>query len=94
VIKDNPQRVGAPDWDARFDHPHFDELPLRERLDILQEPGYRLAVQEALFTSAEYETWLRQLTDSTVSDADVGRAAREIVCAYVAEVAAHRGKYP
>lgn len=90
MIRDNPQRTAPPD--TRLERPYFNELPLPERLDIVNEPAYRLAVMEAIFTSSEYETWLRQLTDSTVSDADVGRAAREIVCAYVAEVAAQRGE--
>ena len=89
-MRDNPQRTAPPD--ARLEHPYFNELPLAERLDIINEPRFCIAVEEAIFTSPEYETWLRQLTDSTVSDADVGRAAREIVCAYVAEVAEHRGE--
>jgi hypothetical protein len=90
MIKDNPTRTASPD--ARLSRPYFADLPLPERLDIINEPRFCIAVEEAIFTSPEYETWLRQLTDSTVSDADVGRAAREIVCAYVGEVAEHRGE--
>jgi hypothetical protein len=94
-MRDNPIRVAAPEYGPeRHD---FSGLPLRQQLDVVHEsslknPIYRMAAEEALPMSEQYETWIRQLLDATVNDADVGRAAREIVCAYVASVAQHRGE--
>jgi hypothetical protein len=92
MITDSPARTAPPEYGPeRHD---FNDLPLRDRLDAvsetIQRPIYKAALQEALCESDQYETWLRQLLDSSVSNADVGRAAREIVCAYIAEVAGHR----
>jgi hypothetical protein len=94
-MKDSPQRTAAPEFGPETRD--FNDLPLREKLDLASDAAlknlvYRMAADEALPMSEQYETWMRQVMDATVTDADVGRAAREIVCAYVAEVAGHRGE--
>jgi hypothetical protein len=91
-IRDDPQRTAPPEVSPEVRD--FNDLPLMQRLDSVQRaikrPVYKLALVEALGESDEYPTWLAQLVDSTVSDADVGRSARDIVCAYIAEVAQRR----
>lgn len=73
----------------------FDDLALTDKLDILatkfKNSVYECAVIEALPNSDEYELWLHKLIDSSYADADIGRLARQIVCAYVSEVARCRG---
>lgn len=93
MISDNPARTA--DLELSPATRDFNDLPLIQRLDAICEKAsvnviYRMALDEALPMSDEYETWIRQLADSSVSDADVGRAARDIVCAYVAQVAQQR----
>lgn len=93
MISDNPARTA--DLELSPATRDFNDLPLIQRLDAICEKAsvnviYRMALDEALPMSGEYETWIRQLADSSVNDADVGRAARDIVCAYVAQVARQR----
>ena len=53
-------------------------------------PIYKLALQEALPESEGYDAFLAKLLDPALSNADVGAAARDIVCKYIHEVAAYR----
>lgn len=54
-------------------------------------PIYKRALQEALPESEGYDAFLAKLLDPALSNADVGAAARDIICKYVKEVAAYRG---
>ena len=59
---------------------------------IGQLPVYKLALTEALPESDDYPAWLNRLIDPSVSDSDIGAAAREMVCLYIEEVAAQKGE--
>lgn len=88
-LRDNHARAGDPEFGPEA--ADFNTLPLVQRLDsiqrAIQRPMFKLTLVEALAESDEYPTWLNQLIDSSVSNEDIGRAAREIVCAYISEVA-------
>lgn len=55
-------------------------------------PVYKLALAEALPECDDYPAWLNRLIDPSVSDSDIGAAAREMVCLYIEEVAAQKGE--
>ena len=72
------------------------DLPLARQLDAIEMACRRVTYQraraEALPESNDYAQWLQQLTDSCVSDAEVGRRAREIVAHYMQDVAVLSGE--
>lgn len=91
MISDNPARTG--DVASGPLTADFNDLPLAQKLDIIREKAarwirYRMAAGEAIPMSEEYEAWVQRLIDSSITDAEFGRLTREMVCAYVAEVAA------
>lgn len=92
LLRDNAARVAPPEYTER---PGFDELPYRRQLDIAEtvcrrEP-YQRALGDALPESEGYERFLQLTIDPCVSDSEIGRTARELILAYLADVAAVRG---
>lgn len=73
----------------------FEDCSLLQQLDALEvacrNPFYVAARTEALPESDDYAQWLAQLTDSCISDAEIGRRAREIVAQYLQACALKRG---
>lgn len=73
----------------------FEDCSLLQQLDALEvacrNPFYDAARSEALPESDAYSQWLAQLTDSCISDAEIGRRAREIVAQYLQACALRRG---
>lgn len=75
--------------------PAFEDLPRREQLTIAEtacaRPAYRQALEEALPESDGYDGWLEATINVNVSDAEIGRRARELILEYLSRVAAVRG---
>ena len=88
-MRDDPHRVAPPEYDP--ERPDFESLPFGQRLDAAdvacRRDLYRRALIESLPESDDYEGWLGKLLNSAVSDAEIGRRAREIVVAYLQRVA-------
>ena len=81
-----------------LDVPAFEDLPRSRQLRIAErltrQGDYRAALVEALPESDGYDGPLRLAVDADVSDAEIGRTARELIFAYLADVAAFRGRRP
>lgn len=88
-MRDDPNRVAPPD-DGPEPTP-FESLPFGQRLDAAEiacrRTLYRNSLIEALPEWDGYEAWLAKLVNSSISDAEVGRMAREAVVAYLQRVA-------
>lgn len=91
-LRDDPCRVAPPEYTAG---PAFEDLPRREQLNIAETvcrlPSYRSALTEALPESDGYDGWLSAIVDVNVSDAEIGRRARQLILGYLGRVAAARG---
>ena len=78
-----------------LDVPAFEDLPRSRQLRIAErltrQGDYRAALVEALPESDGYDGLLKLTVDADVSDAEIGRTARELILAYLADVAAFRG---
>lgn len=91
-LRDDPGRVAPPEYAAA---PAFEDLPRCRQLDIAEticrRPSYHSALIEALPESDGYDGWLDATIDLNVSDAEIGRRARQLILDYLARVAAVRG---
>lgn len=76
--------------------PAFEELPRSEQLRIAErlsrQPAYRAALLEALPESDGYDGLLKLALDADVSDAEIGRTARELILGYLQDVGEFRGE--
>ena len=94
VLRDRP--LDPPDCPEVLEAPAFDELPRSQQLRIAErisrQGPYRAALLEALPESDGYDGLLKLAVDADVSDAEIGRTARELILQYVAGVAAFRGE--
>jgi hypothetical protein len=85
-------RITGVDEPAR---PAFEDCSKLQQLDAIEiacrSPFYVGARTEALPESDEYAEFLALLTDSCISDAEIGRRAREIVAKYLQACALRRG---
>ncbi len=93
VLRDRP--LDPPEYPDEPELAPFEELPRSRQLRIAdrlsRQTCYRAALVEALPESDGYEGLLKLAVDADVSDAEIGRTARELILAYLAEVAAFRG---
>lgn len=91
-LRDNPARVAPPEYSER---PAFEDLPRRRQLDIAEtvcrREAYARALGDALPESDGYGAFLKLTIDPCVSDSEIGRTARELILAFLADVAAARG---
>lgn len=92
-IRDDPARVTPPEYSPAL--PAFEDLPRFAQLDVAEtvcrRESYRAALTEALPESNGYDGWLQAIIDVNVSDAEIGRRARELILDYLGRVAAVRG---
>ena len=76
--------------------PAFEELPRSEQLRIAErlsrQPAYRAALLEALPEADGYDGLLKLALDADVSDAEIGRTARELILGYLQDVGEFRGE--
>ena len=76
--------------------PAFEELPRSEQLRIAErlsrQATYRAALVEALPESDGYDGLLKLAVDADVSDAEIGRTARELILGYLQDVGEFRGE--
>ena len=89
LMHDDPNRV-AP-YEYVEPPPAFEELSLRAQLDIAEtvcrrDPFFS-ARDEMLVESAQYQSWVSALLDSSVSNERVGLMARKFALAYLQRVA-------
>ena len=94
ALRDRP--LDPPDYPEVLEAPAFEELPRSQQLRIAErlsrQAPYRAALLEALPESDGYDGLLKLAVDADVSDAEIGRTARELILQYVAGVAAFRGE--
>lgn len=93
-IPDSPGRTAPPDEDVAPAVP-FDELPMRQQLDIAERvcrTRYVDAMDEAFSADNKegFDKFITALLDSARSDSEVGTAARELALQYVSRCAAAR----
>ncbi|HXR88817.1 MAG TPA: hypothetical protein VN750_00895 [Steroidobacteraceae bacterium] len=93
-IPDSPVRTAPPAEDVAPAVP-FDELPIRQQLDIASRAcrtRYQGAMEEAFSVDNEpgFKKFLAVLLDSSCSDSDVGTTARDLALQYVSRCAAAR----
>lgn len=93
VLRDRP--LDPPDYQDEPELPAFEDLPRSRQLRIAErltrQAPYRAALVEALPESDGYDGLLTLAVDADVSDAEIGRTARELILAYLADVGAVRG---
>ena len=93
VLRDRP--LDPPEYAEALEAPAFEDLPHSQQLRISErltrQGDYRAALVEALPESDGYDGLLKLAVDADVSDAEIGRTARELILAYLADVAAFRG---
>ena len=93
VLCDRP--LDPPEHAEALEVPAFEDLPRSRQLRIAErltcQGDYRAALAEALPESDGYDGLLKLTVDADVSDAEIGRTARELILAYLADVAAFRG---
>ena len=94
ALRDRP--LDPPDYPEVLEAPAFEELPRSQQLRIAErlsrQPVYRAALFEALPESDGYDGLLKLAVDADVSDAEIGRTARELVLAYLQDVGEFRGE--
>lgn len=82
-------------WEER-PAPAFDEHTTIQQLDALEvatrHPFYINALTEALPESDDYAQFLAKLTDSCITNDEIGRLAREMALKYVEACAQRRGE--
>lgn len=94
VLRDRP--LDPPDCPEVLEAPAFEELPRSQQLRIAKrlsrQVRYCAALLEALPESDGYDGFLRLAVDAAVCDAEIGLTARELILAYLGEVAAFRAE--
>ena len=94
ALRDRP--LDPPDYPEVLEAPAFEELPRSQQLRIAErlsrQAVYRAALLEALPESDGYDGLLKLAVDADVSDAEIGRTARELVLAYLQDVGEFRGE--
>ena len=94
VLRDRP--LDPPDCPEVLEAPAFDELPRSQQLRIAErisrQGPYRAALLEALPESDGYDGLLKLAVDADVSDAEIGRTARELILGYLQDVGEFRGE--
>ena len=94
TLRDRP--LDPPEYPEALEPPAFEDLPRSRQLRIAErlsrQATYRAALVEALPESDGYDGLLKLAVDADVSDAEIGRTARELVLTYLAEVAAVRSE--
>lgn len=75
--------------------PAFDQLGRLQQLDAIEiacrSPFYEAARLEALPESQEYAELLALMTDSCITDNEIGRRTREVLVSYMQACALKRG---
>lgn len=93
-VTDSPARVAPLAEDVAPAIP-FDELPVRQQLDIAERvvrTRYQGAMEEAFSIDNKdaFEKFCRVVLDSSCSDSDVGITTREVALQYLSRCAAMR----
>lgn len=94
ALRDRP--LDPPDYPEVLEAPAFEELPRSQQLRIAErlsrQAVYRAALLEALPESDGYDGLLKLAVDADVSDAEIGRTARELILGYLQDVGEFRGE--
>ena len=94
ALRDRP--LDPLDCPEVIEAPAFEELPRSQQLRIAErlsrQAVYRAALLEALPESDGYDGLLKLAVDADVSDAEIGRTARELILGYLQDVGEFRGE--
>ena len=94
TLRDRP--LDPPEYPEALEAPAFEELPRSQQLRIAErlsrQATYRAALVEALPESDGYDGLLKLAVDADVSDAEIGRTARELILRYLQDVGEFRGE--